>query len=81
MPRENVPDDGLEVNLGEDDVHTIMISCGMLRLKINACGWWRFHMTYDGVLCAYGMRSQIWKESKFGIIGVCKVCFLYGKVS
>ncbi len=33
------------------------------------------------VLCAYGMWSQIWKESKVGMIGVCKVCFLYGKVS
>ncbi len=33
------------------------------------------------VLCAYGMRTRIWEESKFGLIGVCKVCFLYGKVS
>ncbi len=33
------------------------------------------------VLCAYGMWSRIWKEFKFGMIGVCKVCFLYEKVS
>jgi hypothetical protein len=24
------------------------------------------------VLCAYGMRSRIWKESKFGMIGFVK---------
>ncbi len=24
------------------------------------------------VLCAYGMRSRIWKESKFGMIGYVK---------
>jgi hypothetical protein len=24
------------------------------------------------VLCAYGMRSRIWKESKFGTIGYVK---------
>ena len=24
------------------------------------------------VLCAYGMRSRIWKESKFGVIGYVK---------
>ncbi len=24
------------------------------------------------VLCAYGMRSQIWKESEFGMIGYVK---------
>ncbi len=33
------------------------------------------------ILCAYGMKTRVWKESKFGVIGVCKVCFLYGKVS
>jgi hypothetical protein len=33
------------------------------------------------ILCAYGMRSRIWKESKFGMIGLCKVCFLYKSVS
>ncbi len=33
------------------------------------------------VLYAYGMQSRFWKESKFGMIGVCKVCFLYEKVS
>ena len=25
------------------------------------------------VLCAYGMRSRIWKESKFGMIGYVKL--------
>jgi hypothetical protein len=39
MPRESVAGDGSGVNLGEDDVRTIRISCGMLRLKINARGW------------------------------------------
>ena len=33
------------------------------------------------ILCAYWMRSQISKESEFGIIGVSKYCFLNGKVS
>ncbi len=33
------------------------------------------------ILCVYGMQSRIWKESKFGTIGVCKVGFLYEKVS
>mgnify|MGYP003703152107 CR=1 FL=1 len=28
------------------------------------------------ILCAYGMRSRIWKEFKFVMIGVCKVCFI-----
>lgn len=32
-------------------------------------------------LYAYGMRNSSRKESKIGIIGVCKVCVLYGKVS
>jgi hypothetical protein len=36
MSRESVAGDGLGVNLGEDDVWTIRISCGMLMLKINA---------------------------------------------
>ncbi len=27
------------------------------------------------VLCAYGMRSRIWKESKFGMIGYVKFVF------
>ena len=39
MPQESVAGDGSGVNLGKDDVQTIRISCGMLRLKINACSW------------------------------------------
>lgn len=39
MPREGSVDDGSKVNSGEDDVRKIRISCGMLRLKINARGW------------------------------------------
>ncbi len=39
MPQESIAGDGSGVNLGEYDVRTIRISCGMLRLKINACGW------------------------------------------
>jgi hypothetical protein len=31
MPRENVVGDGSGVNLGEDVIPTIKISCGMLR--------------------------------------------------
>ncbi len=27
------------------------------------------------ILCAYGMWSRFWKESKFDMIEVCKVCF------
>ena len=39
MSRESMAGDGLGVNLGEDDVPMIMISCGMIRLKSNARGW------------------------------------------
>jgi uncharacterized membrane protein len=39
MPQVIFAGDGLGVNLGEDDVRMIRISCGMFRLKINACGW------------------------------------------
>ncbi len=39
IPRASVVDNVSGVNLGEDDVQTIRISCGMLRLKINAHGW------------------------------------------
>ena len=38
MLRESIAGDGWRVNLGEDDVRTIRITCGMLRLKINAHG-------------------------------------------
>jgi hypothetical protein len=33
------------------------------------------------ILCVYGMRSQIWRESKFSTIGVCTVRFMYRNVS
>nr|BAD53830.1 hypothetical protein [Oryza sativa Japonica Group] len=36
MLRKSVVGDGSGVDLGEDDVQMIKISCGMLRLKINA---------------------------------------------
>jgi hypothetical protein len=39
MPRDSIVSDGLGVNLGEDDVRTFRISCGMLRLKNNVRGW------------------------------------------
>ncbi len=39
MPQESIAGDGSGVNLGEDDVRMIRISCGMLWLKINARGW------------------------------------------
>ncbi len=39
MPRESVVGDGSGVNLREDGLRTIRISCGMLRLNINARGW------------------------------------------
>nr|ABB46650.1 hypothetical protein LOC_Os10g03270 [Oryza sativa Japonica Group] len=39
MPRESVAGDELGVILGKDDVRMIRISCGMLRLKIDARSW------------------------------------------
>lgn len=68
--RESVAGDGSGVNLGEDDIRTIRISCGTLSLKNNARGWWKFHAAYDGRLCAYGKWSQIWKDSKFSKVRV-----------
>ncbi len=38
MPRESVACDESRVNLGEHDIGTTKISCGMLRLNINALG-------------------------------------------
>ena len=31
------------------------------------------------ILCAYVMRSRIWKESKFGMFGVCKFVSCTGR--
>ena len=36
MPWKSIAGDGSGVNLGYDDVRTIGISCGILRLEINA---------------------------------------------
>ena len=60
MPRKSIVDDGLRVNLGEDDVRMIMISCGMLSLKINSRGWWKYHMSFDGdIMCIWDAESNL----------------------
>lgn len=60
MPRESVVGDGLRVNLREDDIRTIRISCEMLRPKVNARGWRRFHMINDGdIKCVWDAESNL----------------------
>ncbi len=55
-----------------DDVRGGQISCRILRLELmHVVGEDSIWHTME-VLCAYGMRSRIWKESKFGTIGYVK---------
>lgn len=72
MPRESVVCDGLGVDLGKVDVRIIRRLCEMLRLKRKRMILKVPYGIQEG-FCAYGMRSQIWKESKFWEIIVCIV--------
>ncbi len=53
----------------------IRISCRMFRQRLMHVVGEDFIWHIIEILCAYGMWSRFWKESKFDMIEVCKVCF------
>lgn len=72
MSRESICGDGPGVGLGIRRRRGGQRSCGILRLELMHVVDGDFIWHTMEVLCAYGMRSRIWKESKFSTIGYVK---------